>query len=207
MEPTKAKQQGNPMNPKDPPKTLTQPPAKKRLATVWLTGCSGCHMSFLDLDEWLFELADLADIVYSPVASDCKTYPTDVDICLVEGGVGTSDNLRLIRQVRQRTRVLIAFGDCAITANVPGMRNNLVGIDAVLATAYGTTAQVFSQLPEGSEPVPKLLDQVLPVHELVPVDLYLPGCPPSASRIRAALEPLLHDLWPELSGPDLIRFG
>ena len=207
MEPTKAKQLGNPMNPKDPPKTLTQPPAKKSLATVWLTGCSGCHMSFLDLDEWLFELADLADIVYSPVASDCKTYPNAVDICLVEGGVGTSDNLRLIRQVRQRTRVLIAFGDCAITANVPGMRNNLAGIDAVLATAYGATAQVFSQLPEGSEPVPKLLDQVLPVHELVPVDLYLPGCPPSASRIRAALEPLLHDLWPELSGPDLIRFG
>ena len=201
MEPTKA------MNPKNLKKPLTQPPAKKRLATVWLTGCSGCHMSFLDLDEWLFELADLADIVYSPVASDCKTYPTDVDICLVEGGVGTSDNLRLIRQVRQRTRVLIAFGDCAITANVPGMRNNLAGIDAVLATAYGATAQVFSQLPEGSEPVPKLLDQVLPVHELVPVDLYLPGCPPSASRIRAALEPLLHDLWPELSGPDLIRFG
>jgi len=198
---------GNPMNPKDPKKTLTQPPAKKRLATVWLTGCSGCHMSFLDLDEWLFELAELADIVYSPVASDCKTYPKAVDICLVEGGVGTSDNLRLIRQVRQHTRVLIAFGDCAITANVPGMRNNLGGIDAVLGSAYGATAQVFSQLPEDSGPVPKLLDQVLPVHELVPVDLYLPGCPPSASRIRAALEPLLHDRWPELSGPELIRFG
>ena len=164
-------------------------------------------MSCLDLDEWLFELAELADIVYSPVASDCKTYPKAVDICLVEGGVGTSDNLRLIRQVRQHTRVLIAFGDCAITANVPGMRNNLGGIDAVLGSAYGATAQVFSQLPEDSGPVPKLLDQVLPVHELVPVDLYLPGCPPSASRIRAALEPLLHDLWPKLSGPELIRFG
>jgi len=201
MEPT------NPMTPKDPPLPLTRPPAKKHLATVWLTGCSGCHMSFLDLDEWLFELADLADIVYSPVASDCKTYPNAVDICLVEGGVGTSDNLRLIRQVRQRTRVLIAFGDCAITANVPGMRNNLGGIDAVLGSAYGATAQVFSQLPEDSGPVPKLLDQVLPVHELVPVDLYLPGCPPSASRIRAALEPLLHDLRPELSGSELIRFG
>lgn len=201
MEPT------NPMTPKDPHPPLTRPPAKKHLATVWLTGCSGCHMSFLDLDEWLFELADLADIVYSPVASDCKTYPNAVDICLVEGGVGTSDNLRLIRQVRQRTRVLIAFGDCAITANVPGMRNNLGGIDAVLGSAYGATAQVFSQLPEDSGPVPKLLDQVLPVHELVPVDLYLPGCPPSASRIRAALEPLLHDLRPELSGSELIRFG
>jgi NAD-reducing hydrogenase small subunit len=164
-------------------------------------------MSFLDLDEWLFELADLAEIVYSPVASDCKTYPKDVDICLVEGGVGTSDNLRLIHQVRQHTRVLISFGDCAITANVPGMRNNLGSIDAVLGCAYGTSAKAFSQLSGDRELVPKLLDQVRPVHELVPVDLYLPGCPPSVSRIRAALEPLLHDLWPELSGPELIRFG
>jgi len=197
----------NQMNPRDPHQVVNPPPAKKRLATVWLTGCSGCHMSFLDLDEWLFELAELADIVYSPVASDQKDYPAEVDICLVEGGVGTSDNLRLIRQVRQRTRVLISFGDCAITANVPGMRNNLASIDAVLRCAYGAMAKTFSQLPDDSGIVPKLLDRVLPVHELVPVDLYLPGCPPSASRIRAALEPLLHGQWPELSGPELISFG
>ena len=181
MEPIK------PMTAPIPMTAIKRPPVKKRLATVWLTGCSGCHMSFLDLDEWLFELADLADVVYSPVASDQKTYPNDVDICLVEGGVGTSDNLRLIRQVRQRTRVLISFGDCAITANVPGMRNNLAGIDAVLDTAYGTTAQVFSQIPEDGGPVPKLLDQVLPVHELVPVDLYLPGCPPRPEAIFDAV--------------------
>ena len=197
----------NQMNPRDPHQVVNPPPAKKRLATVWLTGCSGCHMSFLDLDEWLFELAELANIVYSPVASDQKDYPAEVDICLVEGGVGTSDNLRLIRQVRQRTRVLISFGDCAITANVPGMRNNLASIDAVLSCAYGAMAETFSQLPDDSGIVPKLLDRVLPVHELVPVDLYLPGCPPSASRIRAALEPLLHGQWPELSGPELISFG
>ena len=174
---------------------------KARLATVWLAGCSGCHMSFLDLDEWLLELADRADIVYSPVGSDQKLYPENVDIALVEGGVANTDNLELLQRIRANTRTLVSFGDCAITANVPGMRNNLGGIDAVLAIAYGTTAQVFSQLPEDSGPVPKLLDQVLPVHELVPVDLYLPGCPPSASRIRAALEPLLHDLWPSSAGP------
>jgi NAD-reducing hydrogenase small subunit len=180
---------------------------KLRLATVWLAGCSGCHMSFLDLDEWLLELADQAEIVYSPVGSDVKTYPDNVDVCLVEGGVANSDNLELLHQVRARTRVLISFGDCAITANIPGMRNMLHGADPVLRRAYLDLADGSGQLPHAPGIVPELLERVLPVHELVPVELYLPGCPPSAARIRAALEPLLQGGWPELSGADLIRFG
>ncbi|WP_411867843.1 oxidoreductase [Vulcanococcus limneticus] len=180
---------------------------KLRLATVWLAGCSGCHMSFLDLDEWLLELADQAEIVYSPVGSDVKTYPDNVDVCLVEGGVANSDNLELLQQVRARTRVLISFGDCAITANIPGMRNMLQGTDPVLRKAYLDLADGSGQLPHTPGIVPELLERVLPVHELVPVELYLPGCPPSAARIRAALEPLLQGGWPELSGADRIRFG
>lgn len=180
---------------------------RKRLATVWLAGCSGCHMSFLDLDEWLFELAELAEIVYSPVASDCKTFPADVDIALVEGGVANSDNLTLLRQVRANSRVLVSFGDCAITANIPGMRNMLHGADPVLRRAYLELADASGQRPHAPGIVPELLEQVLPVHQWVPVDVYLPGCPPSAERIRAALEPLLHDQWPQLSGSDQIRFG
>jgi len=181
--------------------------ARVRLATVWLAGCSGCHMSFLDLDEWLIELAERAEIVYSPVGSDRKTYPDNVDVCLVEGGVANTDNLELLRQVRARTRVLISFGDCAITANIPGMRNMLHGADPVLRKAYLDLADGSGQLPHAPGIVPELLERVLPVHELVPVELYLPGCPPSATRIRAALEPLLQGGWPELSGADLIRFG
>ena len=111
-------------------------PRRQRLATVWLAGCSGCHMSFLDLDEWLLELAQQADIVYSPVACDRKDYPEAVDICLVEGGVGNTDNLVLIQQVRANTTVLVSFGDCAVTANIPGMRNMLEGADPVLRRAY-----------------------------------------------------------------------
>ena len=181
--------------------------ARVRLATVWLAGCSGCHMSFLDLDEWLIELAERAEIVYCPVGSDRKTYPDHVDVCLVEGGVANTDNLELLRQVRARTRVLISFGDCAITANIPGMRNMLQGTDPVLRKAYLDLADGSGQLPHAPGIVPELLERVLPVHELVPVELYLPGCPPSATRIRAALEPLLQGGWPELSGADLIRFG
>ena len=180
---------------------------KPNLATVWLAGCSGCHMSFLDLDEWLLELADRANIVYSPVASDIKTYPSDVDIALLEGGVANTDNLELLLRVRANTRILVSFGDCAITANIPGIRNMLRGSRPVLRRGYLELADGSGQLPHAPGIVPELLERVLPVHELVPVEVYLPGCPPPAERIRAALEPLLRGELPQLSGTDQIRFG
>ena len=172
---------------------------RQRLATVWLSGCSGCHMSFLDLDLWLLELAQLADIVYSPVASDVKHYPEAVDIVLVEGAVATTDNLQLLRQVRANSRTLVSFGDCALTANVPGMRNPLADPKALLQRVYG-------QWPPDAAELPQLLPQALPVHELVPVEVYLPGCPPAAAAIRTVLEALLRGERPRLA-PEQIRFG
>jgi NAD-reducing hydrogenase small subunit len=189
------------------PTSEPRQPRKPRLATVWLAGCSGCHIAFLDLDEWLLELADLADIVYSPVGSDQKLYPENVDVALVEGGVANTDNLELLQRVRASTRILVSFGDCAITANIPGMRNMLRGSDPVLRRAYLELADGSGQLPKAPGIVPELLERVLPVHELVPVEVYLPGCPPPAERIRAALEPLLRGELPQLSGSDQIRFG
>jgi len=180
---------------------------KIRFATVWLAGCSGCHMSFLDLDEWLIDLAQQVDVVYSPVASDIKEYPDQVDVCLVEGGVANEDNLELLLKVRQRTKTLISFGDCAVTANVPGMRNMLGGTESVLKRSYLELAEHSPQLPHAPGIVPELLDQVLPVHEVVPVEIYLPGCPPPADRIKATLEPLLRGEMPVMEGRDMIKFG
>jgi NAD-reducing hydrogenase small subunit len=180
---------------------------KIRFATVWLAGCSGCHMSFLDLDEWLIELAQHVDVVYSPVGSDVKEYPENVDICLVEGGVANEDNLELINQVRKRTKILISFGDCAVTANIPAMRNMLGGAESILKRAYIELADMGRQLPYEPGIVPELLDRVLPVHEVVPVDIYMPGCPPSAERIQATIEPLLKGEKPHMEGQDMIKFG
>ena len=93
-----------------------------KLATVWLDGCSGCHMSFLDLDERLIELAEKVELVYSPLV-DRKDFPPDVDVTLVEGAVSSEEDLHKIQLVRSRTRLLVSFGDCAVAANVPGIRN------------------------------------------------------------------------------------
>ncbi len=180
---------------------------KVKFATIWLAGCSGCHMSFLDLDEWLIDLAQMVDVVYSPVGSDIKEYPQDVDVVLVEGGIANEDNLELILQVRERSKFLISFGDCAITANVPAMRNMLGGTEPVLKRCYLELGDINRQLPHEPGIVPELLPQVRPVHEVVKVDLYMPGCPPDAERIKAVLEPLLQGEQPLMEGREMIKFG
>lgn len=179
---------------------------KIRFATVWLAGCSGCHMSFLDLDEWLIDLAQHVDVVFSPVGSDIKEYPDDVDVCLVEGGIANEENLEMAHQVRQRTKVVISFGDCAVTANVPGMRN-MQGADGVLERSYLELADIGKQLPHEPGIVPELLDRVVPLHEVIPVDIFMPGCPPPAERIKATIEPLLKGEHPKMQGREMIKFG
>ena len=173
---------------------------KPRLATVWLDGCSGCHMSFLDMDERLLEIAERADIVYSPLI-DVKEYPADVDVCLVEGAVSSEDDLHKIQLVRERTRTLVSFGDCAVTANVPGMRNP-IGVRPLLERAYIENVTLNPGIP--LEVVPALLPTARPVHRVVKVDVFLPGCPPSADLIYRALVDLLEGRTPDTTGA---RFG
>ncbi|MBC7220123.1 NADP oxidoreductase [Candidatus Bipolaricaulota bacterium] len=173
---------------------------KIRLASVWLSGCSGCHMSFLDLDERLIELASKADLVHSPIV-DSKEYPEDVDVVLVEGAVGNTEQRHLLEEIRGKTKILVAFGDCAVTGNVPSLRNPLLR-EEVLRAVYGEGD--IPGLEEGD--VPALLPQALPLHSVVRVDRFLPGCPPSADRIWRFIEALLAGKRPELTGADL-RFG
>lgn len=174
---------------------------RKKLATVWLDGCSGCHMSFLDMDERLIELASKADLVYSPLV-DAKEFPPDVDLTLVEGAVSSEEDLHKIRKIRQRTRLLVSLGDCAITANVPAMRNPFPVL-AVYDRAYRENATLAPGTP--NEVIPRLLPYARPVHEVVPVDVFVPGCPPSADVIYYALTELLEGRKPDLS--TRTRFG
>jgi len=163
-----------------------------RLATVWLDGCSGCHMSLLDTDERLIGLAQHATVVWGPLV-DAKEFPTDVDVTLVEGAISSEEDLHRIRLVRSRTSILVSLGDCAVTGNVPAMRNKF-GPDAVLRRAYLDNATLDPQMPR--EIVPPLLPMVRPVHEAVPVDVFVPGCPPSADLIFSVLSDLLEGKAP-----------
>ena len=168
---------------------------KPRVATVWLSGCSGCHMSFLDQDERLIELATKIQLVYSPIM-DVKVFPPNVDITLVEGAVANEEQLEMIRQVRERTKILVSLGDCAVTGNVTGLRNTVSSsVESTLKRAFVETADVNGKVPDE---VPRLLKQAIPLHEVVKVDCYVPGCPPSANLINYVLMELLEGRTPNM---------
>jgi NAD-reducing hydrogenase small subunit len=168
---------------------MTEQTQKLRLATAWLGGCSGCHMSFLDLDERLIDLAQQADLVYSPIA-DVKEFPEDVDVTLVEGAVANVDHLELAQKIRARSKLVVSFGDCAVTGNVTSLRNRLA-VDDLLTQVY---QEGPGRAPKGGEAdrvMPALLPKVLPLHQVIKVDAYIPGCPPDAERIWTAVTALL----------------
>ncbi|MEW5959684.1 MAG: NADP oxidoreductase [Chloroflexota bacterium] len=164
--------------------------AKIRLATAWLGGCSGCHMSFLDLDERLIELAEVAELVYSPIA-DAKEFPENVDVTLVEGAVANVDHIELAQKIRRRSKIVVSFGDCAVTGNVTGLRNHLK-VDDLLTQVYHEGPGKQPRGLEADRVMPALIPTVLPLHQVIPVEAYIPGCPPDPDRIWAAVLALLH---------------
>ncbi|HII85985.1 TPA: oxidoreductase [Candidatus Bathyarchaeota archaeon] len=169
---------------------------------MWLSGCSGCHMSFLDQDELLIELAKKIQLVYSPIV-DVKVFPENVDVTLIEGAVANDEQEKLLKEARERTVTLISLGDCAITGNVTALRNILKDSDkAVLEMAFIDTSEVNPQVPTD---VPKLLKKVRPLHEVVKVDHFIPGCPPPADLITYVLTELMHGRVPNMEGRS--RYG
>jgi NAD-reducing hydrogenase small subunit len=158
-------------------------------------------MSFLDMDERLLELAERVELVYSPLV-DQKEFPADVDVTLVEGSVSSVEDLERIQHFRSHTKLLVSLGDCAVTANVPSMRNPF-DVDCVLRRGYEDNADVQRGAPKQN--IPALLPRSRPLHEVVKVDVFVPGCPPSADVIHYVLSELLAGRTPDISGQT--RFG
>lgn len=181
---------------------------KVKVATAWLDGCSGCHMSFLDLDERLLILAEKIDIVFSPVV-DPKAFPEMVDVAILEGAISSDEDLHKAQLIRSRCKILISLGDCAVTGNVPAMRNPYER-EELFERAYvenaawpATPEQRQAKLPVVG--VPTLECKARPVHELVKVDFYIPGCPPPADAIFYVLTQLLEGKTPDVCS--VTRFG
>ena len=174
---------------------------KIRLATVWLDGCAGCHMSLLDIDEAILNVAARADVVYGPLV-DAQEFPKAVDVTLIEGAISSQEDLEKVNNIRKRSKLVVALGDCAVNGNVPAMRNQIAP-RKLLERIYIEGAQEGKVIP--SSGVPALLRQAVPVHQVVKVDLHVPGCPPSAAAIAFVLGELLEGRLPNLAGK--VKFG
>jgi len=152
--------------------------AKLKVATCSLAGCFGCHMSFLDIDERILDLAEVADFDRSPL-TDIKHCGDQVDIGLIEGGLCNAENVHTLREFRKHCKILVAVGACAINGGIPAMRNH-IPLAECLEEAYLHGIGVENPHIPNDPELPLLLNKVRPIHEVVKVDYVLPGCPPSA---------------------------
>jgi NAD-reducing hydrogenase small subunit len=174
---------------------------KLKLATVWLDGCSGCHMSLLDLDGALIPIVRKVDIVYGALV-DAQEFPDDVDVTLVEGAVSTEEDVELLQQIRAHSKLLVSLGDCAVTGNVAAMRN-VIPVKKLLQRVYVDGADADPGIPHDA--LPQLSKQARPAQDFVKVDVCLPGCPPQNKLIAALVNSVIEGRKPDVN--QKVKFG
>jgi NAD-reducing hydrogenase small subunit len=177
--------------------------SKPIIATASLAGCFGCHMSILDIDERILQLIDLVEFNKSPI-DDIKKFTKMCDVGLIEGGCCSSENVENLRAFRKNCKILISLGECAIMGGLPALRNG-IPVKECLEEAYLKCLTVDDKIIPNDEELPIILDKVYPCHEVVKIDYFLPGCPPSADLIWAALTALLEGRKLDLAY-ELIKF-
>ncbi len=176
--------------------------AKVKVATCWLDCCSGCHMSFLDIDEAIIDIAKQVEFTASPI-TDIKEF-TPVDVGIIEGAVSNVHDEEVAKNMRANCKILMVWGDCACFGGICAMRN-LFSKEDVLRRYYIETESTIKGKIPSSEDIPALLDQVKPVNQVVKVDCYVPGCPPTSKAILYALTELLQGRIPVLPS-EMMRF-
>lgn len=176
--------------------------SKPKVATDWLCGCAGCHMSILDIDERILQVVELVDLRSSPITDLKEPDEEGVDVGILEGGINNTYNEEVAKKMRERAKFLVALGDCAVFGGVPAMRN-FVGVDAALKRAYveAESNDKEGKIPSSSELA--VMTRVRAVHEVVPVDLHIPGCPPDADVIFYALTELAQGRIPDIKDDKL----
>lgn len=176
--------------------------AKPKIATAWLAGCAGCHMSFLDIDEKILDVVKLVDITASPI-TDFKEFE-QVDVGIIEGAVNTTHDEAVLRDLRAHCKILMAWGDCACFGGIVAARNPIDKADCLRRGYIETESTVHGKIPTSDE-IPRLLDKVKPANHVVKVDCFVPGCPPDAAHIYYALVELLDGRIPVLPA-NMMRF-
>lgn len=174
---------------------------KIKVATIWLDGCSGCHMSLLDLDTALIPMARRIELVYGPLV-DAHEFPEDVDVTFIEGAVSTDEDVEKVHQIRQNSKLVVSLGDCAVTGNVAAMRNT-VTVKKLLHSVYVEKSDRDGAIPR--ENLPQLATQSRPVQDFVKIDISVPGCPPPSKVIGEVLEGVLDNRKPEAAMK--LKFG
>jgi [NiFe] hydrogenase diaphorase moiety small subunit len=164
---------------------------KKTIATVSLAGCFGCHMSMLDIDTEILDIAELISFNKSPL-TDIKNFTQRCHLGLVEGGCCNTENIETLKKFREMCDVLVVMGECAVWGGLPAMRNT-IPLGECLEEAYLNS--MTSEPGEGTVPydedLPKILNRVYACNEIVKVDYSIPGCPPTSSHIWKVVKSLL----------------
>lgn len=171
--------------------------AKPKVASDWMAGCAGCHMSLLDMDERLLTVIELADIRATPITDLKEADKTGVDVGILEGGINNSANEEQALKMRSRCKILVALGDCAVFGGVPAMRNFFT-LEETLRRAYVETESTDESGKIPDDPELAVPTRVRAVQEVVPVDIFVPGCPPDADVIFYVLAELAQGRKPEL---------
>lgn len=176
--------------------------AKPKIASDWLCGCAGCHMSLLDIDERIIEIATLADLRSTPVTDLKEPDESGVDVGILEGGVNNSANAEVAHKFRKRCKLIVALGDCAVFGGVPAMRN-FVGTEEALRRAYVECESNDSEARIPDDPELAQMLTVKSLGEVIPVDIHVPGCPPDPDTIYYVLSELAQGRRPEIKDDKL----
>jgi len=175
--------------------------SKPKVATDWLGDCAGCHMSLLDMDERLVTLLDAVELTSSPI-TDLKHPPeAGVDVGVLTGSINNTSNAAVARLMRKRSKCLVAMGDCAVFGGILSLRNAHDMKEALTRAYVETESTVDGFIPESEELAKPVRNRG--VDQLVDVDVFVPGCPPSADAIFEALVSLASGETPVLEGENL----
>ncbi|MDO5848160.1 MAG: F420-nonreducing hydrogenase [Methanobrevibacter sp.] len=177
---------------------------KVKIGTMWLGGCSGCHLSIADFHESLLDVMELADFKFSPVLMDTKYDEVpELDILIVEGGIRNDENRELAEMLKEKANMVIAYGTCACYGGIPGL-GNLWTVEELEQEAYVNSVSTVN--PEGiipHEDVPHLESRVRPLDSVMDIDLMIPGCPPRSDVVAQAVLALLNGETIELPATNL----